>query len=119
MLIASSRLPGFSPREVAMIALLTRYHRKGSPDGGAFESLLQKGDEEKLRHLAAILRISEYLERGRSGVVRDVQARFDKKQLTLTLIAENAEVELWVTRRSGVELVESAFEREVVLESAS
>ena len=119
MLIASNGLPGFSPRETAMVALLTRYHRKGSPDGGEFESLLEKGDEEKLRHLAAILRISEYLERGRSGVVRDVQVSFDKKQITLTLIAENAEVELWVTQRNGVDLMESAFEREVVLESAN
>ena len=119
MLIASNGLPGFSPRETAIIALLTRYHRKGTPSGGEWVSLLEKGDEEKLRHLAAILRISEYLERGRSGVVRDVQARFDKKQLTLKLIAENAEVELWVTRRNGVDLMESAFEREVVLESAN
>ena len=118
MLIVSNGLPGFSPREVAIIALLTRYHRKGTPDAGEFESLLEKGDEDRLRVLAALLRISEYLERGRSGVVRDVQVRFDKKQLTLTLIAENAEVELWVTARSGVDLMEAAFERAVVLESA-
>ena len=119
MLIASNGLPGFSPRETAMIALLTRYHRKGSPDGGEFEALLEKGDQQKLRQLAALLRISEYLERGRSSAVRDVQVKFDEKQLTLTLVAENAEVELWVTRRNGVELMESAFEREVVLQSAN
>ena len=119
MLIINSGLPGFSPREVAMIALLTRYHRKGTPSGGEFESLLEKGDEDRLRQLAAILRLAEYLERGRSGVVRDVQVQINKKQLTLTLIAQNAEVELWVTQRNGVDLMESAFEREVVLQSAS
>lgn len=119
MLIASNGLPGFSPREVAIIALLTRYHRKGTPSGGEFESLLEKGDEDRLRVLAAMLRLSEYLERGRSGVVRDVQVRFDKKQLTLTLIAENAEVEMWVTARSGVDLMESTFGREVILGSAN
>ena len=119
LLIASNGLPGFAPRETAIIALLTRYHRKGTPSGGDFESLLEKGDEDRLRVLASLLRVSEYLERGRSGAVRDVQVRFDKKQLTLTLIAENADVELWVTRRSGVDLMETAFEREVVLESAN
>ena len=119
LLIASNGLPGFAPRETAMIALLTRYHRKGTPSAGDFDSLLEKGDEAKLRKLAALLRISEYLERGRSGVVRDVQASWDKKQLTLTLVAQNAEVELWVTRRNGTELMESAFEREVILQSAS
>ena len=119
MLIASNGLPGFAPREVALIALLTRYHRKGTPTAGEFESLLEKGDEEKLQVLAALLRLSEYLERGRSGVVRDVQARFDKKQLTLTLVAHDAEVELWVARRSGLDLMEAAFEREVVLQSTN
>ena len=119
MLITSNGLPGFSPREVAIIALLTRYHRKGTPDAGEFASLLQKDDAEKLRHLAAILRVSEYLERGRSGVVRDVQVRFDKKQLTLTLIAQNAEVETWVTQRNGTDLMEAAFGRAVELGSAN
>ncbi len=51
--------------------------------------------------------------------MRDVQVSWDKKQIVLTLIAENAEVEMWVTARSGVDLMESAFEREVVLESAN
>ena len=119
LLIASNGLPGFTPRETAIIALLTRYHRKGTPSGGEFESLLEKGDEEKLRILASLLRVCEYLERGRSGVVHDVQASWDKKQITLTLVADNAEVEMWVTRRSGVELMETAFERDVVLQSAS
>ena len=117
LLIASNGLPGWAPREVAIIALLTRYHRKGTPTAGEFESLLEQGDEERLTILASLLRISEYLERGRSGAVRDVQVRFDKKRLTLTLVAENAEVELWIARRNGVDLMESAFEREIVLES--
>ncbi len=119
MLIISNGLPGFSPRETAIIALLTRYHRKGTPMAGEWESLLEKGDENRLQVLAALLRISEYLERGRSGVVRDVQASWDKKQLTLTLVARNAEVEMWVTARSGVDLMEAAFGHEVILESAN
>ena len=119
MLIVSNGLPGFSPRETAIIALLTRYHRKGTPNAGEYESLLNSGDDERLLVLSAILRLAEYLERGRSGAVRDVQARFDKKQLVLTLIAENAEVEMWVAQRNGVDLMEAAFEREIKLESAN
>ena len=119
MLITANGLPGFSPRETAIIALLTRYHRKGTPDGGEFASLLEHGDEDRLRHLAAILRLSEYLERGRSGAVRDVQVKLDKNQITLTLVAANAEVEMWVTQRNGVDLMEAAFERAVKLESAN
>lgn len=119
-LIISSGLPGYSPREVALIALLARYHRKGAPAFGAFAPLMEAGDEAKLHHLAAILRLSEYLERSRSGVVRGVEAKFDARQLQIRLIAEeNPSVELWSARQSGVELMETAFGRKTVLESAA
>ena len=39
-LIINAGLPGFTPREIALIALLTRYHRKGTPDPGHFQALL-------------------------------------------------------------------------------
>ena len=119
-LIVNSGLPGFSPREVAVVALLARFHRKGNPSVGQFAPLLQVGDETRVRHLAAILRLSEYLERGRGSVVRDVRVQIERKQLVLTLIcAQDPTVELWVTKQNGLDLMESAFERTVVLESAS
>ncbi|RIK15379.1 MAG: hypothetical protein DCC51_14765 [Anaerolineae bacterium] len=59
-LIINSGLPGFQPRETALIALMTRYHRKGRPRVDGFESLLVDGDETLLTQLSAILR------RGRS-----------------------------------------------------
>lgn len=116
-LITNNGLPGYSPREEAMIALLARYHRKGAPAVGEFAPLLQEGDAARLNRLSALVRVSEYLERGRSGVVKDVRVTFDKKQMTLTVIAsEDPTVELWVTRRDGLGLLESAFERKVILE---
>ena len=119
-LIVNSGLPGYSPREVAIIALLARFHRKGNPQIGNFAPLLQPGDETKLRHLAAILRLSEYLERGRGSVVRDVRVKIGRKQLNMTLVAaQDPMVELWVTKQNGLDLMESAFERTVVLESVT
>lgn len=118
-LVVSNGLPGFSPREVAIIGLLCRFHRKGNPSAGEFAPLLEAGDEARLRRLAALLRLCEYLERGRSGVVSDVSAKFDKKRLVLTLVAaQDPVVELWEARRNGLDLMESAFERPVSLESA-
>jgi exopolyphosphatase/guanosine-5'-triphosphate,3'-diphosphate pyrophosphatase len=119
-LIVSSGLPGFSPREVAIVSLLARFHRKGNPSLGELAPLLEAGDETRVRHLAAILRLSEYLERGRSGIVRDVRVSLDKKRMVLTLVAaQDPVVELWVARRNGLDLMESAFERPVSLESAA
>jgi exopolyphosphatase/guanosine-5'-triphosphate,3'-diphosphate pyrophosphatase len=116
-LIVSNGLAGYSPREVALIALLARFHRKGAPTVGPFNPLLQVGDEKRLQQLTAMLRLAEYLERGRSGTVQDVDVTVEKKQITLTLIAaEKPSVELWVARRSALDLVESALARSVILD---
>ncbi len=117
-LISSSALPGFSPREVAIIALLARYHRKGTPKSGDYESLLDEGDDLRLLKLSALLRLAEYLERGRAALVKDISVRWDDKNLYLTLIShEHPAVELWEASRNGADLMEPAFGRTVVLDS--
>ena len=87
-LIINSGLPGFQPRETALIGLLSRYHRKGRPRIDGFESLLRDGDEELLMQLSAILRLAEFLERGRNANVDDISAHWDDETLYLTLFAD-------------------------------
>ncbi len=120
MLIVNRGLPGFTPRETALIALLTRYHRKGKPRAGAFESLLQKGDKLLLLRLAAILRLAEFLERGRNANVDDITAFWDDETLWLTLIAdEYPAVEIWEAEKHALDLMQTAFDRKLVLESTA
>ena len=119
-LIVNSGLPGFSPRETALIALLTRYHRKGKPTADAFASLLSEADHTILLRLAAILRLAEFLERGRNANVDDVTAVWDETTLRLTLIAdEYPAVELWEAERNAASLMENAFDRQLILESTA
>lgn len=119
-LIASSGLPGFSPRERALIALIARYHRKGTPSLLHYAPLLRPEDETLVARMAALLRLAEYLERGRSGVVRDVLVSWTYTTLTLTLIAdEYPAVELWDTERNAAELVASVYGRRVQLNWAA
>ncbi len=68
-LIETAGLPGFDPRERALIAQMTRYHRKGVPKLGVIEDVTRKGDEELLERGAVILRLAEHLERGRDQSV--------------------------------------------------
>ncbi len=68
-LIESAELPGFDPRERALIAQITRYHRKGVPKLGEIEDLARTGDERLLDRCAVILRLAEHLERGRDQSV--------------------------------------------------
>ena len=119
-LIINSGLPGFQPRETALIALMTRYHRKGRPRVDGFESLLEDGDETRLVQLAAILRLAEFLERGRNANVDDIGAQWDEDTLYLTLYADEfPAVEIWEAERNAVRLMGKAFGRRVVVESTA
>lgn len=119
-LIINSGLPGYTPREVALIALLARYHRKGKPSVGEFGTLLLPGDEKLLYQLSAILRLAEFLERGRNATVDDVAVVQGDDALRLTLIAdEYPAVELWEAERNAIDLAEMAFGQKVVLDSTA
>lgn len=119
-LIINSGLTGFTPREIALISLVTRYHRKGVPVTLEFASLLRPDDDRRLACLSSILRLAEYLERGRNGAVDDVLVTWTESTLRLTLVAdEYPAVELWQAERNAVELVASVFERRVLLDSTA
>lgn len=119
-LIINSGLPGFTPRETALIALLTRYHRKGTPSLEGYESVMRDGDGKLLLRLSAILRLAEFLERGRNATVDDVTVLLDDETLYLTLLAdEYPAVEMWETERYALSLVEEAFDHRVVLKSTA
>jgi exopolyphosphatase/guanosine-5'-triphosphate,3'-diphosphate pyrophosphatase len=72
-LILNAGLPGFSPRETALIGQAARYHRKGQPGLGEFAPLARKGDDALLTRCAAVLRVAEQLERPRDQAVRHAQ----------------------------------------------
>jgi exopolyphosphatase/guanosine-5'-triphosphate,3'-diphosphate pyrophosphatase len=117
-LIANRGLPGYTPREIALIALIARYHRRGRPKTLGYDGLLHEGDELLLMRLAAILRMAEYLERGRNGIVDDVIVSPDGEGICITLIAdEYPAVELWQAEHNAVPLFEAAFERPTRLQS--
>ena len=48
-LILNAGLPGFDPREVALVAQAARYHRKGMPDFGELAPLAEEGDDDAPR----------------------------------------------------------------------
>src|SRR5262249_43919381 len=78
-LILNSGLPGYTHRELALIALLTRWHRKGFASAGDLAGLLNRGDEQRLREMAALLQLAEQLDRSRDGSVRSIRLRWDGK----------------------------------------
>jgi exopolyphosphatase/guanosine-5'-triphosphate,3'-diphosphate pyrophosphatase len=114
-LILNGGLPGFTPREVALIGQAVRYHRKGSPGLGPFGPLMHKGDEALLLRLSALLRLAEDLERPRDQLVRAVHAEVSDGRVTLQLVTDgDASVPRWAAARE-TELFVAAFGRELVV----
>jgi len=117
-LILSAGLPGFSPREVALIGQAVRYHRKGMPDVGPFARLMRDGDgdRELLDRCAVLLRLAEDLERSRDQAVREVHiSGGDDDVVRLTLVADGeARVPRWAASRE-TELFARAFGRELLV----
>ena len=71
-LILNAGLPGYSPRETALIGQAARYHRKGRPALREFAPLGRRGDEALLGRISTALRLAEQLERSRDQSVRHV-----------------------------------------------
>jgi exopolyphosphatase/guanosine-5'-triphosphate,3'-diphosphate pyrophosphatase len=115
-LILNGGLPGFTPREVALVGQAARYHRKGSPSLGPFAPLMREGDAELLARMSTLLRLAEDLERPRDQVVRAAHAHVENGRVELRLeTAGEAAVSRWAAARE-IELFASAFGRELVVE---
>lgn len=110
-LILNAGLPGFTPREVGLIAQIARYHRKGSPAFGELAPLMVKGDIQRLDRCATLLRLAEDLERSRDQLVREARAEAVDGAVRLHLVADgDVRVPRWAAAREE-ELFERAFDR--------
>ena len=116
-LIESAELPGFDPRERALIAQMTRYHRKGVPKLGVIEPLTSPGDEEVLDRCAVILRLAEHLERGRDQSVSEARLRANGHGVDLHLeAAGDLTLPRWSVERYGDgEAFERVFNRRLLI----
>ena len=63
-IVLNSDLPGHGPREVALLAQIVRYQRKGAPGLDDLEALARPRDHELVTRCAAILRLTTQLAAG-------------------------------------------------------
>ncbi|MEZ6133281.1 MAG: Ppx/GppA phosphatase family protein [Pirellulaceae bacterium] len=102
-IIRHSELFGLSRRDVLLIALVARYHRRSSPQPQhEGYSMLDRSDRVAVSKLAAILRIAIALDDSRSQRITDIQCRIDKKRLVITAEGiEDVSLEQLALRQSG------------------
>ncbi len=96
-LIAHADLPGFTPREIRLVANVARYHRRARPKVRHPNfAALPREDRRTVRRLAAILRLADGLDRDRMQRIRDVSLRVDRGRVVFRLdAAENPTVDVW------------------------
>ena len=114
-LILNAGLPGFNPRETALIGQMARYHRKGTPSIGDFASLAEDGDDELLARCAAVLRLAEQLERPRDQTVTGTKVAVRNGAVELCLEhTEDVTVARWAAERER-DVFKRALGRELVI----
>ena len=114
-LILNAGLPGYSPRETALIGQAARYHRKGQPGLGEFAPLARKDDDALLTRCSAALRLAEQLERARDQTVRHARVVVEDGRVELRLQAEaDVTIPRWAAQRQG-DLFRRAFGKELTV----
>ncbi len=101
-LVLNSGLPGFTHRELALLTILVRSHRKGEVLTSEFQQVLAEGDEARAMQLSSLLRLAEYLERGKLQVVKDLRVEFVGGTIIVhTELGGDGTAEIWNANQRG------------------
>ena len=116
-LILHGELLGLTPEQQVLIANVARYHRGNEPRKAHRNfSELDKPLRNRVRKLAAILRVADGLDRGHTGAVGNVKVRWLERALRIspTPVRENAtlRLEMWGAHRKSA-LLARVVERPV------
>lgn len=107
-------LPGFSEIELRILSFCVRYHRKSTPkDGHEGFCDLPQPIKQKIRILAALLRVADGLDRTNRQAIQSLQIRIESKSIEMSLTAKEGsdlELEMWASRRKA-DLLEEVFKR--------
>ena len=116
-LIRHAELFGFTPREREMMALIARYHRKALPKRKHLEyDRLEQKDQQIVSRLGGILRLSDGLDRRRSGLVEVVGVKRSGPTFCFKLLGtEDISVEIF-GGNAKKDLFEKAFGGAVLFE---
>ncbi len=111
-LIEHADLQGFRADEVAMMALVARYHRGAVPDASHERfGRLSPGRRQRARQLAALLRVAENLDRSHfQNVVALRTSLTDAALHVLVATKADPQLEVWAAETNGG-LFEDAFGR--------
>ncbi|HKC57109.1 MAG TPA: Ppx/GppA phosphatase family protein [Vicinamibacterales bacterium] len=100
-LIKNGDLRGFHPDEIEVMALVARYHRRGTPRRSHDEyAQLPSSLRRTVKTLASILRVAESLDRSHAQPISGLEVHDRGDDIVISLhAAGDAELEVWATGR--------------------
>ncbi|MEO8452272.1 MAG: Ppx/GppA phosphatase family protein [Gemmatimonadota bacterium] len=118
-LIMHAERLSLTSRDRALVALISRYHRKKGPSRKHEEfARLPQDEQEIVRRLSALLRVADGLDRGHTAAVDQVTTRLEKDRLLIRISprTRNADLALekWGAARKA-DVLERALGRRVVV----
>lgn len=118
-LIAHAHLDGFTPTEREMIALVARYHRRGTPrKKHAAWAGLSRPHRDLVCRLSALLRIADALDRRHSQELQDLRCRVSRGKLRIHLVSDRSlDVEIHAAEEKA-DLFRDLFGLELVFDKA-
>jgi len=102
-LIKNVSMNGFSPEEIDTMALVARYHRRTAPKKTHQEfKVLSRPIRQKIKWLAAILRVADAMDRSHFAVIDEVKVKNEKKRMLFNIKANSdPEYEIWDAKRKS------------------
>lgn len=102
-LILHSGMPGFTHRELLVVANIARYHRRSVPKSSHENfARLEKSDREIVRRLTGILRIADGLDRAHSQAVHAARIELEDETVVFHVDAEDEpSVAMWGAERKA------------------
>ena len=109
-LIANSELPAFTPSQILLVALVSRYHRRSEPkEEHEGYGELSRSDRDLVDRLAALLRVADALDREHQQQVTGVTATVEDDELVLAVEGTGDLLpERWAVQRKA-KLAERVF----------
>lgn len=112
-----------SARDRALVALVSRYHRRKGPSRKHPEfAILSDEEQAVVRRMSGLLRVADGLDRGHTSNVAGVKAAVTDGEVVLEVMprapSADLSLEIWGAGRKA-DVLEKALERPVVIRAAS
>ncbi len=115
-LIQNSELFGLSRRDLQLVALVARYHRRASPKPTHnYFSNLDREERVIVAKLASILRVADALDRSYSQRIREIDCSIKKHRLIITIPGVDDVSLEQITLKQTVQLFEETYGLSVLL----